>query len=127
MLNTNLIESKKMDDMTSKKTISAGVKKQKIFDMIELNIRLLISYVITAVCTYYIGFGVSKFLEPDLLKLIFIIGTFIISFVLSFWIIGRILPLGKKLSERNKIVAGFCVALLCLCLIIEAAHLFYMV
>lgn len=92
--------------------------------LLKLNIRLSISYITTAICTYYIGFGIAKLITEDVFKLIFIVGTFIISFVLSFWIIRRILPIKKKLLVRNKFVAGLCVAFLCLCLIIEAGHLF---
>ena len=91
--------------------------------ILKLNIRLLISYVITVVCTYYIGFGAARLIIGDILKLITIVGTFIISFALSLRITQRILPMKKKSLIKNRLLSFLCTAILSLFVVIALAHM----
>ncbi len=92
-------------------------------NLLKLNIRILLSYLSAALWTYYIGFGLSKFFGPDLLKLIFIVGIFVISFVLSFWIIHRILPMKQKSLIKNKFLRFLCTVSLSLFVVVSLAHM----
>ncbi|MHC4132703.1 MAG: hypothetical protein ACYSSP_04605 [Planctomycetota bacterium] len=92
--------------------------------LLKLNIRILLSYLSAAIWTYYIGFGGGKFFGPDLLKLIFIIGIFIISLALSFWIVIIILPIKKPLVIKHRWLQILYITILSMSVLIALAHPF---